>query len=155
MPAPPNHHVLEREMRIARPRSEVFAFFADAKNLEALTPDSLHFEILTPHPIAMRAGTLIDYRLRLLGIPFRWRTLIESFEPERQFVDTQLKGPYAYWHHTHTFEDLPDGGTLMHDHVKYALPLGPLGEIARVLFVDRQLAQIFDFRTAKLRVLIP
>ena len=94
----------------------------------------------------MRPGTLIDYRITLFGIGLRWRTLIETFEPEARFVDVQLKGPYAVWRHTHTFEDAPDGGTELGDRVAYELPLGPLGEIAHVLFVKRQLKQIFDYR---------
>ena len=89
--------VLEREQFVARPRSEVFAFFADAANLERLTPRSLHFEIGTTLPIDMRRGTLIDYRIALFGIRLRWRTLIEAFEPETRFVDVQLQGPYRVW----------------------------------------------------------
>jgi len=138
-------HVLEREQVVPRPLSEVFAFFADAGNLESITPSSLSFRIVTPRPIAMRPGTLIDYRLSLFGVPFRWRTLIESFEPERRFVDVQLEGPYRVWRHTHEFEEV-SGGTRVRDRVEYEVPLGPLGEVARSLFVDRQLAKIFDHR---------
>jgi ligand-binding SRPBCC domain-containing protein len=138
-------HVLQREQLVPRPRAEVFAFFADAKNLERLTPPSLHFEIRTPDPIVMKAGTLIDYRIALFGVPFGWRTRIDLFEPETRFVDTQLEGPYRVWRHTHDFTDAA-GGTLIRDHVEYEVPLGPLGEIARALFVDAQLRSIFDFR---------
>ena len=130
---------------VARPRSQVFAFFADASNLERLTPRSLGFKILTPLPIAMHAGTLIDYRIALFGFPFRWRTRIEVFEPEVRFVDVQLSGPYRYWHHTHEFFDA-SGGTRMRDRVVYEVPLGPLGEVARALFVRRELEHVFDFR---------
>lgn len=147
-------YVLEREQVVPRPRSEVFAFFAEAGNLERLTPPTLRFSILTPGPIVMRPGAIIDYRLTLLGVPFRWRTLIEAFEPEMRFVDSQATGPYAVWRHTHTFEEVP-GGTLIRDHVEYALPLGPLGVLARRLFVRRQLAHIFDYRQKTVAALFP
>jgi len=138
-------HVLEREQLVPRPRREVFAFFADALNLEAITPDSLRFRIETPLPIELAAGARIDYRLSLHGVPIRWRTLIERFEPEREFVDVQLSGPYRRWRHTHTFEDAP-GGTLMRDRVEYELPFGPLGELVHALWVRREVEGIFDHR---------
>jgi len=138
-------HHLEQEQLVRRNRREVFAFFADAANLERITPDSLHFEIRSAQPIAMRAGATIHYQLSLFGLKFRWFTLIESFEPETGFVDVQTKGPYRRWRHTHTFLDAP-GGTLVRDHVEYEVPLGPLGELANRLFVARQLRRIFDFR---------
>ncbi len=147
-------HLLQRSQLIPRPRHEVFAFFADAHNLERITPPSLRFRILTPGPIPMRAGTLIDYRLSLFGVPFGWRTLIEAFEPGVRFVDTQLAGPYRRWHHTHLFEDAP-GGTLMHDRVEYELPLGPLGDLAHALLVRRQLHAIFDHRREVIGRLFP
>jgi ligand-binding SRPBCC domain-containing protein len=138
-------HLLERIQLVPRPRPEVFAFFSDARNLERLTPPFLHFEILTPAPIEMRPGALIDYRLSLFGLAFRWRTLIEAFEPGVRFVDLQQRGPYRRWHHTHTFADAP-GGTLIGDRVEYALPFGPLGELAWVLTVRQQLETIFEHR---------
>lgn len=138
-------HVLEREQRISRPRSEVFAFFASAENLERLTPTSLRFKIKTALPIEMKAGALIDYEISLFGVGFVWRTLIESFEPECRFVDVQLKGPYRSWRHTHEFVEVP-GGTVVRDRVEYEMPLGPLGGVAWVLFVRRQLDTIFAFR---------
>jgi ligand-binding SRPBCC domain-containing protein len=138
-------HLLERSQLVPRPRAEVFAFFADARNLERLTPGFLRFQILTPDPIEMRPGTLIDYRLSLFGVGFGWRTEIEAFVPGERFVDVQLRGPYARWHHTHTFTDAP-GGTLIGDRVEYALPLGPLGELAWQLAVRRQLETIFEHR---------
>jgi ligand-binding SRPBCC domain-containing protein len=148
-------YVLERAQLVPRPRGEVFAFFADARNLESITPDFLHFELVPPIPSEMRAGTLIDYRLSLFGIPFRWRTRIEEWEPGRRFVDLQLRGPYALWHHTHAFEDAP-GGTRVTDRVRYRLPLGPLGDIARAVFVRRTLERIFDFRRDRIaRLLAP
>jgi len=141
---------LERTTFIPRPRSEVFAFFSDAANLERITPSSLKFHIITPQPIAMHAGTLIDYELRLHGIPLRWRTLIETFDPPNGFSDLQLRGPYRLWRHHHTFEDAP-GGTTMNDRVDYELPFGPLGTLAHALFVRRSVNQIFDYRTQVIR----
>jgi len=145
-------YTLERTLVVPRPIDEVFPFFADAANLERLTPPLVGFTILTPPPIVMKAGTLIDYRIRVNGIPLRWRTLIESFDPPHSFVDTQLRGPYAHWHHTHTFREVP-GGTELGDRVEYALPLGPLGKIAHALFVKRQLRTIFDYRSQVMREL--
>jgi ligand-binding SRPBCC domain-containing protein len=140
-------HLFEQEQLIRRSRREVFAFFADAANLERITPESLHFEIRSPQPIAMRAGATIDYDLALFGLRFRWRTLIESFDPEAGFVDVQTKGPYRSWRHSHQFSDAP-GGTLVRDRVEYEVPFGPLGEIVRRLFVARQIGRIFAFRRA-------
>lgn len=136
---------LERTLFIPRSRPEVFAFFSDASNLERITPPFLRFRILTPAPISMQAGTLIDYQLRLYGLSFRWRTCIEAFQPPSYFIDAQLRGPYKSWHHRHTFQDAP-GGTLMLDRVDYDLPLGPLGAVAHTLFVRRSVEQIFDHR---------
>jgi ligand-binding SRPBCC domain-containing protein len=138
---------LDRSLFIPRPREEVFAFFADAENLERITPAFLHFHILTPRPIAMHAGTLIDYQLRLFGIPFHWQTRIETFDPIFSFTDVQLTGPYRRWRHRHSFTDIP-GGTQMDDHVEYQLPFGLLGSIAHALFVRRAIVQIFDHRNA-------
>jgi ligand-binding SRPBCC domain-containing protein len=147
-------HLLDRTQLVPRPRAEVFAFFADAHNLERITPPTLRFRILTAAPIALGAGTLIDYRLSLFGVPFRWRTRIEAYEPQVRFVDVQLRGPYRRWHHTHTFEDAP-GGTLMRDRVEYQLPLGPLGGLAHALLVRRQLRAIFDHRREAIARLFP
>jgi ligand-binding SRPBCC domain-containing protein len=136
---------LERNTFIPRSREEVFAFFSDAGNLQKLTPAFLHFHMITPQPINMQAGTLIDYQLQLYGIPVRWRTLIRTFEPVTSFSDVQLKGPYRLWHHHHEFKEVP-GGTEMRDTVDYEIPFGPLGAIARWLFVRRTLESIFDYR---------
>jgi len=141
----PDSYLLERSLVIPRPRGEVFAFFSDACNLERITPAFLRFHILTPGPIPMRPGTVIDYELRLYGIRFHWKTLILEFAPESSFVDTQLTGPYRRWHHTHIFEDVP-GGTRMSDRVQYEMPLGPIGAMTRALFVRRSLDRIFDYR---------
>jgi ligand-binding SRPBCC domain-containing protein len=141
-------HTLERELRLPGMPGEVFEFFADAFNLEAITPPWLGFRIVTPRPIRMGPGTLIEYRLRLHGIPIRWLTRIETWEPGRRFIDVQVRGPYRRWHHTHSFEPDGDGGTVVRDVVRYALPLGPLGELAHRLCVARDLRAIFDYRVA-------
>jgi ligand-binding SRPBCC domain-containing protein len=138
-------HRLVRTQSIPRPREAVFQFFADASNLEGITPPFLRFRILTPAPVEMRAGARIDYALSLFGVPLRWRTRITAWEPGVRFVDEQESGPYAVWRHVHEFE--PDGeSTLVRDVVDYALPLGPLGSLAHALFVERTLGRIFDFR---------
>jgi len=139
-------HVLTREQVVPRPRSEVFAFFADAQNLERITPSSLRFRIKSPLPIEMRPGAVIEYDLSLFGVRFGWRTVIERFDPPRSFVDVQARGPYRLWRHTHEIDELPGGGTRIADRVEYELPLGPLGELAHRLFVARQLRHIFDHR---------
>jgi ligand-binding SRPBCC domain-containing protein len=142
---PARVHRLERTQRIPRGRDEVFAFFADAANLEAITPAFLRFRILTPLPIELRAGARIDYALSLFGVPFTWRTRITVWEPSVRFVDEQESGPYALWRHTHSFEE--DGGaTTMRDLVEYALPLGLLGALAHGLFVRGMVERIFDHR---------
>jgi ligand-binding SRPBCC domain-containing protein len=143
-------HVLERSQRLPRPPDEVFPFFADALNLEAITPAWLHFRVLTPPPVTMAAGARLEYRLRLHGLPLRWLTRIEVWEPPVRFVDVQVRGPYRLWHHTHSFEPHGDG-TLMRDRVRYALPLGPLGELAHALLVRRDLDRIFAVRHAVVR----
>jgi ligand-binding SRPBCC domain-containing protein len=138
-------HRLEREQVLPRPPAEVFPFFADARNLEAITPPLLRFRVVTPEPVELRAGTLLQYRLRLHGIAIDWLTRIAEWEPGVRFVDEQIAGPYRLWHHTHEFAPHGDGATLMRDTVRYALPLWPLGELAAPL-VRRDLARIFDFR---------
>ena len=140
------HHVLRTEQVLPGTPHEVFPFFADAGNLEAITPAWLGFRIVTPRPIEMRVGTLIEYRLRLHALPISWLTRIEEWEPGVRFVDAQLTGPYRLWHHTHEFAPDGDRGTRMRDTVRYALPFGPLGEIARRAFVARDLERIFAFR---------
>jgi ligand-binding SRPBCC domain-containing protein len=141
---------LLREQLVRRPLEETFAFFARAHNLQAITPPWLRFEVLTPEPIAMRTGTTIDYRLRLRGVPIRWTALIADWEEERAFTDLQIRGPYRVWHHRHEFEPRPEG-TLVRDHVRYVLPLGPLGDLAHRLLVRRDVERIFDYRTAAVR----
>ena len=139
-------HILERSQRVEVPAETEFAFYGDALILEPLTPPWLHFEVTTPGTLTFRPGTLLDYRLKLHGVPVRWQTRIETWEPPLRFVDTQLKGPYSLWEHTHLFEEDGDNATVIHDHVRYAIPFGPLGTIAHRLFVRRDLERIFDYR---------
>ena len=138
-------HRLEREQVVHRPVGEVFAFFAQARNLERITPPWLRFRVRTPDPIEMLPGALIEYDLRLHALPLRWVTRIEEWVPGRSFVDRQLRGPYRLWHHRHEFVDRGDA-TLVRDRVDYALPLGALGELAHAMIVRRDLDRIFDFR---------
>jgi ligand-binding SRPBCC domain-containing protein len=138
-------YVLERAQWLPLPVEDAFAFYAEARNLEAITPPWLAFRVLTPGAIALHEGALIDYRLRLHGLPLRWRTRIAVWDPPRRFVDVQVRGPYALWEHTHTFTAVEDGVEIR-DRVSYALPLGPAGRLAHVLLVRRDLDRIFDFR---------
>ena len=145
-------HSIEREQRLASPPEEVFPFFADALHLELLTPDWLHFKVLSQEPDEIGPGTLIRYRLRLRGIPIRWLTRIEQWRTNSRFTDVQIRGPYRYWHHTHEF--LPEGdGTLMRDTVRYAMRAGGLGELAQRRFVAGDLDRIFDYRGERVREL--
>jgi ligand-binding SRPBCC domain-containing protein len=138
-------HLLERSQRVGVSAEEAFDFYGDALNLEPMTPPWLHFEVLTPKPITLGAGALLDYKLRLHGVPIRWQTQIEIWEPPLRFVDTQVRGPYKLWEHTHLFE--PDGDAVtIRDRVRYEIPFGPLGNLADRLFVRRDLRRIFDFR---------
>src|SRR4051794_14017450 len=125
-------HVLRREQRLAAPPSDVLPFFADPRNLEAITPPLLRFRLLTPQPIAMGVGTFLQSALRLRGARVRGDALIREWEPPHRFVDVQVRGPYRLWHHTHELVAL-DGGraTLMRDTVRYSVGFGVLGEVAR------------------------
>jgi hypothetical protein len=138
-------HRLEREQVVATTPDSVFDFFSRARNLETLTPPWLRFDVLTPEPIEMRRGTHIEYRLRLHGVPLRWVSRIEEWDPGRGFVDRQVRGPYRLWHHRHEFE-AHQGGTLVRDIVHYSLALGPIGSLAHAVFVRRDLAAVFDYR---------
>ncbi len=151
--APSRIHDLYREQLIPRPLDEVFGFFARAGNLERITPPWLGFGLVSTEPVEMRVGTLIEYRLRLHRLPLRWISRIERWEPGRAFDDVQVKGPYHLWHHRHEFR-AAGGGTLVQDHVRYALPLGFLGGLAHAAFVERDLARIFAFRYAAVEELL-
>jgi ligand-binding SRPBCC domain-containing protein len=133
------------ELTLPLARADVFDFFSRAGNLERITPPWLRFRTLTPSPIELKEGAEIAYALRLHGLPLRWLTRIEEWDPPRRFVDLQVRGPYRLWRHTHTFEETA-GGTSMFDDVEYALPLGPLGRLF-LPFVERDIRRIFDYRT--------
>ena len=139
-------HHFHAEQWLERPVEEVFAFFSDANNLEAITPKQLQFHILTPGPIQLQAGARIEYQLKLYGVPVKWATLIESWEPPRQFVDVQLRGPYRVWRHTHRFA-AEGTGTRIFDDVDYKLPFGPLGRLVEALWARREIGKIFNYRT--------
>ncbi len=142
-------HTFHRSQVVPCPVDRVFAFFADAGNLEALTPPWLRFRMLTPLPIEMRAGAIIDYRLTVHGLPITWKTEILEWEPNRGFLDIQRSGPYRTWAHTHRF--VPgNGGTTVTDHVEYELPLGPLGRVANGLVVRHDLDRIFGYRRQRI-----
>jgi ligand-binding SRPBCC domain-containing protein len=137
---------LERELWLPRPPEEVFRFFADAANLEILTPPWLRFNIITPAPIQMQAGTRIEYQLRLHGIPIRWQSAITAWEPPARFIDEQMRGPYRLWIHVHNFR--PEGtATIAGDRVRYAV-LG--GQLINHFLVAPDLRRIFDYRHKKL-----
>jgi ligand-binding SRPBCC domain-containing protein len=139
-------HILEREQRVSLPLDHAFEFYGDARNLEAITPPWMGFQLTAPPPRPMRAGALMAYRLKLHGLPVRWKTRIEAWEPPHRFVDVQLSGPYSLWEHTHTFEGRDDGTVAIRDRVRYSIPFGPFGELAHALFVRRDLRRIFDYR---------
>lgn len=136
---------LKREQFINRPLDEVFEFFSRPENLSRLTPTSVGFQVLTPPPIPMAQGIVIDYTIRALGLPVRWTTLISEYNPPYRFVDVQIKGPYSFWHHQHMFETQEEG-TKVSDLVTYAPPFGLLGRGLHALFIRRQLETIFDYR---------
>ena len=135
------------ELWLPRPREEVFEFFSDARNLNAITPPWVRFRMVTAGPIEMKPGTLIDYKLRVRGFPIRWRTKITEWDPPVRFVDEQLRGPYRLWIHEHGFETR-DGGTLVRDRLRYAVPFDFL---VHNLFVRGDVARIFAYRTETLR----
>lgn len=143
-------YTLTGEQVLPLPREEVFEFFSNPYNLQRITPPWLSFKVVEAPEGELHAGALIRYRLKLHGIPTGWTTRIERWSPGESFVDTQLRGPYKLWHHTHEFEDHPDG-TLIRDTVRYRMPFGPLGRIARTLVVKRDTERIFDYRHAAIR----
>ena len=148
---PDGSWLLEASCYLDYPIEEVFAFFQDAHNLQVLTPEFLRFEVLTPKPIDMKTGALIDYRIRLRGIPLKWRTEITDWNPPHGFVDQQLRGPYRQWHHTHEFV-AKDGGTVCTDRVRYKV-FG--GALIQRLFVRKDVDKIFRYRTEKMAEIFP
>ena len=140
---------LRSSLWVPPPPAAAFEFFGNAENLQQLTPPWLSFRIETPTPIKMRAGTLIDYRIRVRGLPMRWRTRIARWDPPHTFADEQLRGPYALWHHTHTFT-ASEGGTLLGDEVLMRPRGGPLAGMLMSLIVRRDVERIFRYRTRQL-----
>ena len=142
---------IDTEVRLLAKREEVWPFFSNARNLERLTPGFLKFQVLTPDPIEMKEGTLIDYRLRIRGIPIRWQSRITVWDPPHRFVDEQVRGPYRYWIHQHTFE--PDGdGTIARDLVRYD-HIG--GRLVNRLMVGRDVETVFAYRRKVLEEVFP
>jgi len=140
------NYIFESRLWLPAPRKEAFEFFSKAENLQKITPSWLNFKILTSLPIKIRQGSLIDYRLKLFGIPIRWKTEISAWEPPHCFVDSQIKGPYKTWIHTHRFESI-DRGTIMADRVEY-MPKGWfLAPLLNRLFVKRNVKKIFEYRS--------
>jgi ligand-binding SRPBCC domain-containing protein len=147
-------HLLKSEQQVNAPLEVVFRFFGQPENLARITPPWLGFRILTPSPVAMREGAIIDYQVKLGPLPTRWRSMITAYDPPHRFVDEQLAGPYSFWHHTHEFEAV-EGGTLIRDTIRYLIPYGPLGRLARILVVRRQLESIFNHRRRVIEELFP
>ena len=148
-------HILKRDLTLDLPIEKVFEFFSDAANLERITPPELNFRITTPQPIDIKKGTLIDYKLKLRGIPITWQTLISEWNPPYSFVDEALKSPYKQWIHRHTFTENESGGTDIADEVRYRLPLEPFGDLMH-WYVRSELDYIFDFRQKSvMRILQP
>ena len=131
----------------------VFKFFSKPTNLAKITPKRLGFRIITPLPLEMKSGTIIDYYIKIFSFPIRWRTIITNYEYPSQFIDQQLKGPYSFWHHTHTFEET-ENGTLIKDQIRYVVPFGFLGRILNYLWIKRDLKNIFEYRKEKIKQLI-
>jgi ligand-binding SRPBCC domain-containing protein len=140
-----SEHILTRSLTLDLPIAKVFDFFADAGNLERITPPELKFHITTAQPIDIKKDALIDYELRLRGFPVKWQTIISVWNPPHEFVDKALKSPYKQWIHRHTFTEIDQNKTLIEDEVKYRLPLEPFGDLAH-WFVRRELNYIFDYR---------
>lgn len=139
-------HALTSNLWIPLPVERVFSFFADARNLETITPEWLKFRIVAPESIVMETGARIEYRLRLRGIPVQWESEITAWEPPFRFVDEQIRGPYRFWKHEHRFS-ARDNGTEVIDDVRYSV-LG--GSVTNSLFVAPHLRKIFAYRREKL-----
>ena len=147
-------YTLHRRQKLSRGLHETFELFERPQNLPRITPPSLDFRILTPEPIAMARGLLIDYRVRVMGVPTHWRSLISEYDPPHGFRDVQVIGPYRLWDHRHRFWR-EGGGTVIEDFVVYEPPFGPLGALVHRLAIRRQLEAIFDFRRRRIDELLP
>jgi ligand-binding SRPBCC domain-containing protein len=146
-------HVFESRVWLARPRAEVFAFFAEPTALERLTPPAFRLRLLNRN-VKMTTGAILDFRLRWLGVvPLRWRAFVREWDPPFRFVDVQVRGPYARWEHRHRFLE-EGGGTWVEDRVTYRLPLGVLGRAAHAVLVKRQLRELWDYRHQQLAELV-
>ena len=141
----PKIYTFKKEQFVASDIDTVFEFFSRPENLEKITPKKMGFNIITPKPIEMKEGAIIDYTVKILGVPMRWRTIISSYKKNEYFVDEQLKGPYSYWRHKHYFK-VVDGGVMIIDEITYALPLEAFRLIVHPLIIKPQLNEIFDFR---------
>jgi ligand-binding SRPBCC domain-containing protein len=143
-------YVLERRQVVSAPLADVFAFFAEPRNLARITPSWLAFRMLNPDGVTMRTGERIEYRIRPLGVPQRWVSEITAYDPPHFFVDEQREGPYRRWRHEHRFSETATGTEII-DRIEYALPFGPLGRLGHALFVRRQLESIFEHRERTIR----
>ena len=138
-------HILTKTTIINRPLVEVFNFFSNAENLNVITPPDMQFKIISPLPIQIKKGALIDYKIKVNGIPFKWQTEISEWQPNIRFVDQQIKGPYRVWIHEHTFEEV-DGQTHMKDYVQFLSPGWFLEPLINKLFVEKKVKAIFEYR---------
>ena len=143
----------EMEQWLPLDREQVFSFFSTPHNLEAITPPWLNFRILDQSTDEIQLGTEFKYRLKVRGLPMHWHSRIDEWEPLSRFVDVQLSGPYALWHHTHTFEE-EGGGTLIRDVVRYALPMGRIGDLFGGAWVARDVEKIFEYRRQRIEELL-
>ena len=144
-------YTLKKEQIIPRNILDVFGFFSKPENLSVITPSKMGFKILTPSPIEMKEGALIDYTVKIIGLPIRWTTLITKYDPPNLFIDQQLKGPYSMWHHTHNFKKLNDNETLIEDIVIYSVPYSFIGGLIHSLYIKRDLEKIFSYRSKKIK----
>lgn len=150
----PTERVFEGEQELPLPLETVFAFFSTPHNLEAITPPWLNFKIESQSTEEIVEGTEFEYKLKIRGLPARWRSRIDLWEPPYRFVDLQLSGPYALWHHTHSFERTEGGGTRIHDRVRFALPMGRLGDLVAGAWVQRDVRKIFEYRAQRIEELL-
>lgn len=141
----PKIYTFKKEQFVPSDMETVFDFFSRPENLEKITPPAMGFHIMTPNPIEMKKGAIIDYTVNIMGVPVRWRTMITSYKKNQFFVDEQLKGPYSYWYHKHSFEPV-EGGINIIDEITYALPLEAFRNIVHPLLIKPQLKKIFSFR---------